>query len=189
MPIYFNSKNRMAPVSDSRVLCNSQTIQHGAVMARIASRAIVYIISSVAWPMAWSEVPASASSAPALYEITTETGMPHLEENLRYTTTHERRCVARTALFTAFPILAHPSLKGCVLRNPTRRDDLVSYTLVCDGTHGTTGRAIWRIGARRLSGTLNIKLGGKNMTFYQRITAVSEGQCTRNDAPVSVFER
>jgi len=28
-----------------------------------------------------------------------------------------------------------------------------------------------------VGGTLNVKLGGKNMTFYQRITAVYQGSC------------
>src|SRR5262249_41111535 len=45
-----------------------------------------------------------------LYELTTETGMPHLEENLRYTTRHERVCLTHQSLSAAFPILQHPSL-------------------------------------------------------------------------------
>jgi len=131
------------------------------------------LVSAVAPP----ESPAPTGTAPVLYEVTTETGMPHLEENLRYATTHERRCISRNALFTAFPILTHPALKGCQLASPSSRGDLVSYALVCDGNHGTTGAATWRVGSQRLRGTLNVKLGGKNMTFYQRITAVSHGQC------------
>jgi len=111
------------------------------------------------------------------YEITTETGLPHLEENLRYTTRHERRCLVNQPLSAIFPILEHPALQGCTLRDETRQGDTVSYQLVCEGGHGTTGQALWHLDGPRISGTLNIKLGGKNMTFYQRITAVPLGSC------------
>jgi hypothetical protein len=112
-----------------------------------------------------------------LYELTTETGMPHLEENLRYTITRVRRCLMHQSLATAFPILAHPALEGCRLEGEARRDEIVSYVLVCDGGHGTRGTAHWRLGARESHGTLEVRLGGKNMTFYQRVTAASLGRC------------
>ncbi|HEY4367409.1 MAG TPA: hypothetical protein VGN07_09285 [Steroidobacteraceae bacterium] len=112
-----------------------------------------------------------------LYEVVTETGMPHLEENLRYTTTRERRCLAYRELGTAFPVLRSAPLKGCRLDRESHIEDTVSYLLVCEGGHGTTGNAVWHIDEQRLSGTLNVKLGGKNMTFYQRITAISLGDC------------
>jgi hypothetical protein len=111
------------------------------------------------------------------YAITTETGMPHLEENLRYTVQQDRRCLVNQPLAALFPILDHPALRGCRLQDETKQDDTVSYNLVCEGTHGTTGQALWHLDEHRLSGTLNIKLGGKNMTFYQRITAVPLGSC------------
>lgn len=146
-------------------------------MTCITSRMSGYLLSSVMSAVAWPQSPVAPETVPTFYEVTTEIGMPHLEENLRYATTHEHRCVTRGALFTAFPILTHPALKSCQLKNPTSQSDLLSYVLVCDGNHGTTGTAIWHVGPQRLRGTLHVKLGGKNMTFYQRITAVSHGQC------------
>lgn len=122
---------------------------------------------------AWETFPAR------LYEVTTETGMPHLEEALRYTVTHERRCMADRPMAEAFPVMGHPALQGCSLQNETRHEDTISYALVCSGGHGTTGEAIWQIEAHRIRGTLNVKLGGKNMTFYQRITAMQLGACER----------
>jgi hypothetical protein len=115
---------------------------------------------------------------PQLYEVTTETVMPHLEENLRYTTTRARRCLAHLRFAAAFPILGHPALQGCTLTNETRRDATLSYVLVCTGGHGTTGGAIWQIDDARIHGTLNVKLGGKNMTFSQRVTALPRGICS-----------
>jgi len=120
---------------------------------------------------------ASETLPPRLYEVTTETGMPHLEENLRYTTTSKRSCLEHQALSAAFPILRHPSLKGCRLEDEAHQGDTVWYRLVCQGGHGASGEALWYIGEHRIQGTLNVKLGGKNMTFYQRVTAVPLGKC------------
>jgi hypothetical protein len=114
---------------------------------------------------------------PQIYEVTTETVMPHLEENLRYTTTREKRCLTHLQLAVAFPILEHPALKGCTLGHETRRGETVSYVLLCTGGHGTTGEAIWHIDPSRIRGTLNVKLGGKNMTFSQSVTALPLGAC------------
>jgi hypothetical protein len=119
----------------------------------------------------------SQTLPPHFYEVTTETGMPHLEENLRYATTREKVCLTHQSLTAAFPILAHPALRGCSLRDASRQADTLSYNLVCAGGHGTTGQAVWHMEAARITGTLNIKLGGKNMTFYQRVTAVPLGEC------------
>jgi hypothetical protein len=116
---------------------------------------------------------------PQMYEVTTETVMPHLEENLRYTTTREKRCLTHLQLSLAFPIMEHPALKGCTLDHETRRGETVSYALVCTGGHGTSGGAIWHIDPSRIRGTLSVKLGGKNMTFSQSVTALPRGACRR----------
>ena len=122
-------------------------------------------------------IPASETTPARLYEVVTETGMPHLEENLRYAVTRENRCLTGEELASAFPILKSASLADCKLRHESRHGDAVSYLLVCDGGHGTTGSASWRVGEQLMVGTLNVKLGGKNMTFFQRVTAKPLGQC------------
>ena len=127
---------------------------------------------------------AASDTMPArLYEVVTETGMPHLEENLRYTTTRENRCLTGEDLATAFPILKSVSLVDCKLRHDGRHGDDVSYLLVCTGGHGTTGSASWNIGEQMMVGTLTVKLGGKNMTFFQRVTAKALGQCPAAASP------
>jgi hypothetical protein len=50
---------------------------------------------------------------------------------------------------------------------------------VCAGTSGTTGEATWRFERNRSIGTLNVKLGGKNMTFFQRVTAHALHGCSK----------
>lgn len=106
------------------------------------------------------------------YEVTTETGMPHLEESLRYSTTRETRCLTDKDLPTAFAVLAHSSLRGCRLAWRGDQGKVVSYDLLCEGGYGTTGEAVWDLSEHQLKGTLRVKLGGKNMTFYQRVTAI-----------------
>ena len=115
---------------------------------------------------------------PQLYDIVTEISMPHLEENLRYATTREQRCLEEDELWSAFPVLQYAALKDCRLNQASRQEDAVSYELVCKGGHGTTGHATWRLGRAQSIGTLNVKLGGKNMTFFQRITARTLGACS-----------
>ena len=112
-----------------------------------------------------------------LYDVTIETGMPHLEENLRYTTTHQRSCISSKELATEFPILKHPSLAGCSLSGEVRQGDIVKFGLSCDAGHGTTGTAVWHIDKQRIRGRLDVKLGGKNMTFSQTVTAKVIGTC------------
>lgn len=114
-----------------------------------------------------------------LYQLTTETGMPHLEENLRYSIIREERCLAPKDVPSTFSLLRHVALEGCKLREETRRNDTVSYRLVCDGGNATTGRATWVSGEHQMRGRLDVKLGGKNMTVYQRVTARPRGKCVR----------
>jgi hypothetical protein len=109
--------------------------------------------------------------------LTTEISMPHLEDNLRYSITHETRCLTRAQLLTVFPILEHPSLSGCSLHPRAETRDTITYDLVCHPDHGTTGAAHWQAGSGDLRGTLRVRLGGKNMTFYQRVTAVPLARC------------
>jgi hypothetical protein len=112
-----------------------------------------------------------------LYEVTTATSMPHLDESLRYATRTEARCIDIRDLSGEFWMLGEVSLHDCRLVKASESADAAGYLLVCDGGHGTTGTATWQLGQGAIAGTLNVRLGGKNMTFYQRITAKPIGRC------------
>ena len=112
-----------------------------------------------------------------LYEVTTATSMPHLDESLRYATRTEARCIDVRDLSGEFWMLREVSLQDCRLLKASESADAADYLLVCDGGHGTTGTATWQLGQGAIAGTLNVRLGGKNMTFYQRITAKPIGSC------------
>jgi hypothetical protein len=114
---------------------------------------------------------------PGTYEITVQTVMPHLEENLRYATTRERRCLLSRELSALFPILRHESLQGCSLASESRRGETTRYLLVCRRPEVASGSAQLNAGPGRISGALEIKMGGKNMTFGQRSDATRQGEC------------
>ncbi len=114
---------------------------------------------------------------PGTYDITAQTVMPHLEENLRYATTRERRCLRSHDLPSVFPILRHQSLEGCELGDASRHGDTIRYLLVCKNPHVATGAARLDAGPGRITGILEVKMGGKNMTFSQRVDAARQGNC------------
>jgi hypothetical protein len=107
----------------------------------------------------------------------TETGMPHLEENLRYASVTEKLCLDRRDLSHAFWMLRDVSMQDCVLVKSAEDPAGAEYVLKCEGGRGTTGDARWQFDTDRIAGTLRVRLGGKNMTFYQRIVARAVGNC------------
>jgi hypothetical protein len=130
------------------------------------SKALLWTLAVTS--LAWASEPFPSG----LYRVTTETGMPNLEENLRYSTDTVERCLTgQDELPPLFRVLEHPSLKGCHLDRETREGERITSALICEGGKGTTGEAVWELGNRQVTGTLRVKLGGKNMTFYQRVTA------------------
>jgi len=113
-----------------------------------------------------------------LYDVVIETGMPHLDENLRYATIRDLRCLDANDLARAFPVLNDVSLQDCRLALVAQRAESARYVLECSAGHGTTGEARWEFDAGSIAGTLNVKLGGKNMTFDQRVTGRALGACS-----------
>jgi hypothetical protein len=111
---------------------------------------------------------AAGAAEPGVYDVTASTEMPHLEENLRYATTRERRCLGADDFASLFPVLRHPSLEGC---------RLAGNLLVCASPEVATGAVRMEQAPGRVSGVLEVKMGGKNMTFAQRVEAVRRGPC------------
>lgn len=127
------------------------------------------MLCTIAW--------AGNAAEPSAYDITVRTDMPNLEESLRYATTRERRCLGAHELASVFPVLQHPSLEGCKLAEEGRHGDTIRYRLVCASPEVATGAASLDGGPDRVAGILEVKMGGKNMTFAQRIEAVRRGEC------------
>jgi hypothetical protein len=139
-------------------------------------RSIQFVLSSALLPIALllvSSPPAAAAGArPGRYLLDAKT-----EDALRYADTREEICLRGDSATALFPILRHQAFAGCTLApsagDPTRP------RLVCDNPQAASGAAQLTIDANRITGVLEIKMGGKNMTLSQRIDARRLGDCTR----------
>jgi hypothetical protein len=111
-----------------------------------------------------------------LYDITSVVIMPHLEE-MRRNVVHEQRCLDTGQTANIFPVLRQPAFDGCMLRDNGNHGDQISYQLVCKTDHVATGSAHVLITTETITGMLRVQMGGKNMTFTQRVTADWLGTC------------
>jgi hypothetical protein len=125
-----------------------------------------------------SGVPVSAEIlAGGRYSITARIVMPHLEENLRYATVYERRCLRQDEAGSLFPVLRNQTLTGCRLEFAETIGETIRYQLRCNTEQVATGNARLDSGGGRVRGILNVKMGGKNMTFSQHVEAIHESDC------------
>lgn len=118
----------------------------------------------------------SNSIQPGNYAITSETVMPHLEE-MRRNKVHELRCLHKSDPGALFPILRQPAFAGCILAAETRENDQLIYKLLCETIYVATGSARLYIDGDHITGLLRVQMGGKNMTFTQRVVAQRQGPC------------
>ena len=149
----------------------------GIVLPRVALVLLLCAVRSVgAEPSAHS------------YQIAATMVMPHLDEMRRQVVQHTR-CVKDENPSGLFPVLEQHALRGCRLDYPkiesktagkadgTRRD----YVLVCASARVASGTASIDDKGQNLVGTLAVKMGGKNMTFSQRVEAQRGATCTPPD--------
>lgn len=115
--------------------------------------------------------------APGQYDLVAQTILPNLEESLRYATTRSQRCLGNEPADALFPILLHPAFAGCTLVRQGGRGD--AFTLQCANAEAASGSANLLIEAQRFEATLDLKMGGKNMTLAQRVSGTRRGDCGR----------
>jgi len=114
---------------------------------------------------------------PGEYAIQAEIIMPHLETSLRYTTTNTQQCLNRENASSLFPVLEHVSFVDCALVAKPPNGAYEEFDLVCLNTEAATGSARIVVDEELFRATLNIKMGGKNMKFSQRINGQRIGNC------------
>lgn len=113
--------------------------------------------------------------APGQYDLVAQTILPNLEESLRYATTRSARCLGKEPVDALFPILLHPAFAGCTLvRQDAQRD---VFVLQCANAQAASGSASLLVEAQRFDATLDLKMGGKNMTLAQRVSGTRRGDC------------
>ena len=122
-------------------------------------------------------VAAQVPIAQGKYDLTAQTVLPHLEEALRYATTHTRECLREADATRLFPLLLHPAFAGCQLVRAASVGDELRFVLRCANPEAATGSAVFDVGPDRLSAVLELKMGAKNMTLSQRLTGTRIGSC------------
>jgi len=126
-----------------------------------------------------SPAPASTVSvAPGLYELTAQTVLPHLEENLRYATTRSSECLGTQEASALFPLLRHEAFAGCSLVHESSTETQAHFSLRCSNPQAATGAAHFALQPGGFQAVLYVKMGGKNMTLSQRLTAPRLGACS-----------
>lgn len=118
-----------------------------------------------------SAVSAADLHVPGKYRLQARISMPNLDENLRAAGYAKSLCISRAS--DLFPVLQQPALEGCLLR---AGDTKPVYQLMCE-SGGTRGEAKLSRQGERWRGRLAVKMGGKNMTFSQHVTAEHIGRC------------
>lgn len=117
---------------------------------------------------------------PGEYDLTTQTVLPHLEEALRYATTRARRCLPEPDPTSMFPLLGHQAFTGCTLVPNANIADGMHFALRCKNPEAASGSAVFDVDADYLSATLELKMGGKNMTLSQRLHGPRVGPCSES---------
>lgn len=143
--------------------------------ARLVAAAIVSLAASP--DNAAQTLADSIAVPPGLYDISSETLLPHLEDNLRDARTRMQQCLGTQSATSLFAVLRHPAFTGCTLSQRRTQDDEQVFTLVCENPQAASGQARIRVGGSALEGVLELKMGGKNMTLSQRIRGPRLGDC------------
>jgi len=120
---------------------------------------------------------APVSIPPGEYDLTAQTVLPHLEEALRYATTHTRECLREPDATLLFPLLLHPAFAGCQLVPAASIGNELRFVLRCANPEAATGSAVFNVSPYNLSAVLELKMGAKNMTLSQRLTGTRVGSC------------
>lgn len=128
-------------------------------------------------PLLASSVSAQVPITPGEYDVTAETVLPHLEEALRYATTHTRECLCEPDATRLFPLLLQPAFAGCHLAPAASVGDKLHFVLRCVNPEAATGSAVFIVSHYKLSAILELKMGGKNMTLSQKLTGTRVGSC------------
>lgn len=143
---------------------------HPLFCRAITYRRLAYLV------LATLVVPIAADAqAPSEYAIEARIDMPHLRDNPSANDTTIVACLEEAG--DVFPVLGNPAFASCSLGSSEQlgRDSL--RLLVCSGASGTTDAALLRRGDDEVTGVLTVRMGGKNMTFAQRIRAQRRGAC------------
>jgi hypothetical protein len=128
------------------------------------------------WAGALSTQAATLDLAPGSYSVASQIVMPHLDAMRREVET-SRRCLSGATPRELFSVFDQPALRGCDFAYPRATAQGVEYVLRCQSALVATGTLSLQRAGPDTVGLAAIKMGGKNMTFTQRVVARRLGAC------------
>jgi hypothetical protein len=115
---------------------------------------------------------------PGSYEIQIETGMPNLDE-LQRGRSVVKQCFTRTDIESgqAYRGPRGDQYANCKLMDYKSLNGEVSYHIVCPGSNAPSGYGAFTYTDTAFRGSVEMQMGGKNMTMTQKYTAKRVANC------------
>ena len=133
--------------------------------------------SLVAALAATGSVAADPFLAPGLYRVEVRIALPHVQDAAApFVVT---RCVSPTDLESgeAFSLLSKNPLRNCDLLDYQVTDGTASYRIACPGPNKGSAVAVFQTKATTFRGSIEMNMGGKNMTMSETQAGMRIGNC------------
>lgn len=132
---------------------------------------------AVAALAATGSVAADPLLAPGLYQVEVRIALPNVQDAAApFVVT---RCVRPADLESgdAFSILSKNPLRTCDLLDYQATDGAVSYRIACPGPNKGSAVAVFQTTATTYRGSIQMNMGGKNMTMSEMQAGTRIGNC------------
>ncbi len=115
---------------------------------------------------------------PGLYEIQIETNMPNMY-NQEWEPTHVKECLTESDIKSgrAYRGPRGTQYSNCELLDYKNLNNKITYHSVCPGPNAPSGHGTFAYTDNMFKGTVNMQMGGKNMTMVQKYTARRVADC------------
>ncbi len=160
LPFPFSGDGQRHLVREKRQMCT--LIARASVVAALA---------------ATGSLAADSFLAPGLYRVEVRIALPNVQDAAApFVVT---RCASPADLESgkAFSILSKNPLRACDLLDYQTTDDAVSYRIACPGPNKGSAVAMFRTTATTYRGSIQMNMGGKNMTMSETQAGTRIGNC------------
>ncbi|HKQ22823.1 MAG TPA: DUF3617 family protein [Burkholderiales bacterium] len=140
-------------------------------------RTLPALAGAIAALAAITSVAADPSLAPGLYQVEVRIALPNVQDVAAPFVV--ARCLRPADLESgeAFSILSKNPLRNCDLLDYQASDGAVSYRIACPGPNRGSAIAVFQTTATTYRGSIQMNMGGKNMTMSETQTGTRIGNC------------
>ena len=142
-----------------------------------AARALISLAGVYAGLMAVGSDAAKSLLTPGLYRVEVRIGLPNVQDTAAPMVM--TRCITTDDLESgqAFFVLSDNPLKNCELVDYQPTGDTATYRILCQGPNMGSAVAVFDTTDRSYHGTINMNMGGKNMTMSETQVGKRIGDC------------